>query len=617
MADRDVYNVARWGAGYFEVGDDGHVRVRPDGPDGPAGDLHRITSALGDHGLRLPVLLRFGGILRHRLRALREAFAQAIATHGYQGGYTPIYPIKVNQQRSVLRELTTDGALGLESGSKTELLAVLATAPAGATVVCNGYKDREYLELALHGERMGHRVLIVVEKLSELSLLLEVAGRLGMRPRIGLRLRLAAVAGGRWQQSGGAISKFGLAAPQLLEAVALLREHDLLDAFELLHVHLGSQIPDLADIRGGLEELGRTLVELQALGAAVRSVDVGGGLGIDYEGTASTHYHSIAYDLLAYAETVVGSLHRACAAAGIATPEILTESGRGLTAHHAVLVTEVLEVETVAHEDPVAPAADAAPVLHALHALAHRAEDDDPAASYAELVALRDEVLAVYTRGELPLVARAEAQRLVLAISQRIHPRLDRGDPAHADAVRDLDLRLADKLFCNLSVFQSLPDVWALDQVFPILPLSGLDQPPDRRGLVRDLTCDSDGRIDRYVDAAGVETTLPLHPPTAGPFLLGFFLVGAYQETLGDIHNLFGPTDQADVVVEADGSCRISETRAGASGEALLAEVGYRAEDLVEAFRAKLAAADMDEEEAERVMDILRDGLAGYSYLEA
>jgi arginine decarboxylase len=617
-----VYNVDRWGDGYFGVDQQGHVTVRPCGSgDGPSARLEEVLAACRAQGLRSPVLVRFGGILRNRVSMLAGAFRGAMSSQDYQGGYTPVYPIKVNQQRRVVTELLrgTEGGqvLGLEAGSKPELLAVLALSRGeGATVVCNGYKDREYVRLALMGERLGFRVHIVVEKLSELALILEESAALGVQPRIGLRVRLMSVSKGNWQNSGGEKAKFGLSAAQLIEAVEICRAAGKLDCVRMLHFHLGSQVANIQDIKAGMREAARYYQELRELGAAVDTMDVGGGLGVDYEGTRSRSYCSMNYAMADYAWHIVHTLKELCDRTGLPHPAVISESGRALTAHHAVLLANVIDRETLSLSDIPTPANDAADEVQLLWQLSESLRGPAPnlLETYQDVLGAWQDVHQRYLLGELSLSERAVAERLYINCQLLIRDRLD-ATRKHQRALHDeLNEKLADKLFVNFSVFQSVPDVWGIDQIFPILPLSGLDRAPTRRAVLQDITCDSDGRIDQYVDGEGLETTLPM--PEGADTELGIFMVGAYQEILGDLHNLFGDTDSVDVEIGADGQIMLDHAIQGDTVSSVLRYVNFDPDKLLEALRDHCERAALTEAEREQFLVEINDGLAGYTYLE-
>jgi arginine decarboxylase len=614
------YGIARWGAGYFEIGSGGRLVVRPRPSSPVAVDLYEVAQEVRGAGLSWPVLVRFTDILRDRVAALRAAFARACAELDYAGPYTAVYPIKVNQQRSVVEQILAGGedGVGLEAGSKPELIAVLALSRPGGVVVCNGYKDREYVRLALIGRALGHRVYVVVEKPSELDLVLAEADALGVEPMLGVRVRLASSAAGKWQNSGGEKAKFGLSASQLLALVERLRAAGRLHWLRLLHSHIGSQIPNLRDIRRGVGEVARFFQELRRLGAAIDVVDVGGGLGIDYEGTGSRHYCSVNYSLDGYAREVVKAMARVCAEHDLSAPALFTESGRALTAHHAVLVTNVIDREPAPAgiTDP-AIGADAPEVLHALAALVRQADTAPPLDLYQEARHGLDEARELFERGELGLPERALAEQMYFAACHRLRPRLLSTSRRQRELLDELNEQLAERVFCNFSLFQSLPDVWAIDQVFPVVPLHRLDEPPGVSAVLHDLTCDSDGCIDQYVDQDGVEATLPLHVPRPGEdYLIGIFLVGAYQEILGDMHNLFGDTDAVDLALDAAGGYRLSQPERGDSVDELLRYVHFDPGQMLQSFRDKLRGAGIAERTADQFYDELKAGLYGYTYLE-
>jgi arginine decarboxylase len=618
---REVYNIARWGGGYFEIDERGRARARsPRQPAHPGVELAALADDLRARGYGLPVLARFNHILHDRVDTLCEAFAAAIASLDYQGGYTAVYPIKVNQQRQVVSEIVRHGGsrVGLEAGSKPELMAVLGLSEPGGVVVCNGYKDREYIRLALIGRRLGLNLFNVIEKLSELDRVIEEARRLGVRPQLGMRVRLASIGAGKWQNTGGEKSKFGLSASQVLEAVHRLKELGMLDTLTLLHAHLGSQIANIHDIQRGLREVGRYYTDLWRLGAPLRWVDVGGGLGVDYEGTRSRSDCSMNYSVREYANNVVSTLWEVCAEQNLPHPHLFSESGRALTAHHALLITEVIDHEPAPGDRlPPPPGIGDPLILHQLWEVYRTLARGSVVESWHNAAHWLSEARGMYLHGVLRLEQRARAEQCYFAICRKLRPLLNPGVRAHRELLDELNEKLAEKLFLNFSVFQSMPDVWALDQIFPILPLQGLDQPPTRRAVLQDLTCDSDGCIDRYVEGEGVETTLPLPPAPAGePCRLAIFLLGAYQEILGDMHNLFGDTAAVNVELSEEGGYRLVEPTRGDTVADLLRYVRFEPEDLRVAYRAKIAAADLDPERRAAWLAELEGGLEGYTYLE-
>ncbi len=616
---RALYNMPHWGEGYFDVGANGHLLVRPYRDRSPvAVDLHEVAQRAVDEDLALPVLLRFVNILHDRVDSLTGAFGEVIDELGYRGGYTAVYPIKVNQQGDVIQEIVAHGGarVGLEAGSKPELAAVLGMAQPGSVIVCNGYKDRTYIRRALIGEKLGHRVYIVVEKRSELPLVIEESRRLGVAPRVGLRVRLSSIGAGKWQNTGGEKSKFGLSCAQVLAAVEQLREAGFIDAIQMVHFHLGSQVANVQDIARGMREAARFYTELRAVGAPVQVVDIGGGLGVDYEGTHSRSYCSMNYSQREYARNVLRTLQDVCRQAGQPEPDVISESGRALTAHHAVLVTSVIDHESVPSRAVDAPEPDAPAILHDLYALQGQVAERGPLECLHDAATLLQDAQAQYTHGVLSLTQRALAETTYYAVCRAVEPMLDPTIRVHREALDELREKLAAKYFCNFSVFQSVPDAWAIDQVFPILPIHRLDERPDQRVSLCDLTCDSDGRIDRYVDRGSLEPTVPMHRlDRADPYLIGFFMVGAYQEILGDMHNLFGDTNAVNVVLDGDGGWTLSGAERGDRTDELLRYVHLLPEALAEAYRRKLEAVEPDEALRADLLAELEAGLTGYTYL--
>ena len=614
---RKTYSIPHWSEGYFDVEGD-HMVVRPRGPTGPSIPLPEVVDAARSHGAKLPLLLRFPDILGDRLAKLQAAFDQAQREWDYRGGYTAVYPIKVNQHAGVAGVLAAhrgDG-FGLEAGSKPELMAVMALSRPGGLIVCNGYKDREYIRLALIGRKLGLDTFIVVEKPSELRLILEEAAALGVRPGIGVRMRLASISAGKWQNSGGDKAKFGLGARQVLDLWKVLRDAGMADCLQLLHFHMGSQISNVRDIANGMREAVRYFVELSKMGCGIRYMDSGGGLGVDYEGTRSRGFCSINYGLDQFAHTLVQPLAEACKENALAPPMMITEAGRAMTAHHAVMVVNVSDVERAPEGSVPTPQAHEPAVLRHLRET-HAALGTRPILElWHEAQQALAEGQALYALGQLSLEQRAQLDDLFYAIAHQVRGRLTGEEKSHREALDELDQRLVDKYFVNFSVFESIPDVWAIDQVFPIVPVARLDEAPARRGVIADLTCDSDGRIDTYVESESLDSSLPLHAPRAGEsYRLGIFLVGAYQETLGDIHNLFGDTDTANVRMTADGGHEVVRQRRGDTTDVMLDYVGYKLDDLRAAYRAKVEAAGLAQAEAASLVEALEAGLTGYTYL--
>ena len=618
-AARQQYNIAGWSAGYFDVGDTGHLLVVPQGrPDTPMLDLHALAHVVRDAGLSWPVLLRFTDILHGQLDRLCAAFESAIETVHYTAGYTAIYPIKVNQQQHVVEAIVQHGGdrVGLEAGSKAELMAVIGIAPGGSRIICNGYKDAEYVRLALLAQRLGHDITIIIEKQTELALVAGIAESLALRPNLGVRVRLSAATSGNWQNSGGDRAKFGFTAAGILALIGELQQRALVDCVSLLHCHPGSQISSLTTLQTSLQEMARTWVALRVAGLPVAAVNVGGGLGVDYEGLSAAKDCSIDYDMAAYAETVVDSFAQVCQEQQLPAPALMSESGRALTAYHAVLVTDVIDSERVLVDVDAAASSVTAAATHLSDAIDH-CQPDTACALYAQANTVLAQLRSEFAQGRITLAQRAQGESLYYRLCQHLRDAMATllEVPAELDII---NRQLADKYFCNLSVFQSMPDVWGIDQVFPVMPLQRLDERPLQRAILHDLTCDSDGHIEQYVDNAGIESSLPVHDRRAGePYLLGFFLLGAYQEILGDMHNLFGDTDAVNVELTAEGGYRLRQPRHGDTVDELLRYVEVQPGPLLESFRAKMAAAGLNADEVCDAMRMLEGILCGTTYLES
>ena len=614
---RETYAIEHWGDGYFDIDERGRVVVYPSQHRSQGKvDLFEVAASVKQEGLSLPVLVRFTDILRDRIRLLTEAFEKARSEYDYQGHYTPVYPIKVNQQRGVVEGLIRNGQfpIGLEAGSKSELLAILALSE-GGTVVCNGYKDRSYIRLALIGRSLGLNVFIVIEKLSEIDLVLSESSALGIEPQLGIRVRLSSISAGKWQNSGGEKSKFGLHSSEILKLVDRLRETGGLHWLKLMHFHMGSQIANIGDIKTALREAGRYYSELRQLGAEITVADVGGGLGIDYEGTRSISDCSINYNIDEYAQSIVRAFSEICAEYELPEPDLITESGRAMSAHHAVLITNITDVETVPED--LSPATSHSKPVQDLAGCLQRLDSESVLGVYHDAQFDLAEARAMFVQGKLCLQELAEAERLNAAICHGVQRRLDISLRAHRELLDELNERLADKVFCNFSLFQSMPDAWAIGQIFPVMPLQRLDEEPTRRVVVQDLTCDSDGRIDYYVDRQSLETTLRLHSSKQGePYMLGIFLVGAYQEILGDMHNLFGDTHSVNVVLDGRGGYQLVEPIHGDGADDMLRYVHIDPEALERAYRRKLLEANLPADRRKQFESELMAGLTGYTYLE-
>ena len=596
----DTYAINNWGDGYFSINAHGHVCVKPTSNKEIELDLYEIAQSLKDKNLSLPVLVRFTDILKDRVTRLADAFEKACVSHNYRGQYTPVYPIKVNQQRQVIEGILSAEKIGLEAGSKPELLAVMALSNKGL-VVCNGYKDRAYIRLALIGIKMGLNLFLVIEKPLELELIIEEAAKLNIKPQLGVRVRLSSISAGKWQNSGGEKSKFGLHAHETIQLIERLKQTDLLDSLKLLHFHMGSQIANIHDIKIALKEAGQFYVELHRLGAHIKIIDAGGGLGVDYDGSRSRRESSINYSLEEYAQNIVRSFAELCAEKKIPQPDIITESGRALTAHHAVLITNVTDVESVYTNNEELLA------LSGVHNNVEHFHD----AQYA-----LSEARARFTQDKLSITELAKAENEYALLCQQIKSQLNPNTQSEAFILKELNEKLADKVFCNFSLFQSMPDIWGIDQIFPIMPIHRLDEQPTRRAVIQDLTCDSDGRIDQYIDGQNIENTMPLHSIDSDkPYFIGFFMVGAYQEILGDMHNLFGDTHSINIKLD-DNGYHFYDFQEGEHVSDLLDYVHISTEELKAAYRDKLAKSNLSDLQRQDYEEELIAGLTSYTYLE-
>ncbi|WP_394246121.1 arginine decarboxylase [Vibrio profundi] len=624
---RADYNVHYWSQGFYGIDDNGEVYVSPTNEKAHQVPLSNIVSQLEAKDLNLPVLVRFPQILHQRVHNVCQAFNQAIEEYQYQNKYLLVYPIKVNQQKEVVDEILASQAqletkqLGLEAGSKPELLAVLALAQkASSVIVCNGYKDREYIRLALIGEKLGHKVFIVLEKLSELDLVLQEAKNLAVKPRLGIRIRLASQGAGKWQASGGEKSKFGLSASQVLTVIERLKREEQLDAMQLVHFHLGSQMANIRDVRNGVNESARFYCELREMGANIEFFDIGGGLAVDYDGTRSQSSNSMNYGLMEYARNIVTTVGDVCQQYEQPMPVIISESGRSITAHHAVLITNVIGNEGYTPEDVKAPLHDAPTLLQNMWRNWEYLQDGTDARALIEIYNDTQsdlaEVHSQFSVGVLNLQQRAWAEQLSLRIYFELNRQMSNKNRFHRPILDELSERLADKFFVNFSLFQSLPDAWGIDQVFPVLPLSGLEQVEDRRAVMLDITCDSDGAIEQYVEGQGIEKTLPVPAfDKDKPYLMGFFLVGAYQEILGDMHNLFGDTHSAVVNIDASGNPVIESINEGDTVEDMMRYVHIDVDRIRTNYR-ELVSQRVALNEQQSVLLELEQGLSGYTYLE-
>jgi arginine decarboxylase len=620
----ELYEIERWGKGYFSISSSGHVLVHPTKDPAQAIDLKQLTDHLMLRGIQLPVLIRFRDILRHRVGDIHNAFKSAIAQHQYEGRYMCVYPIKVNQQRQVVEEVLDFGreyGFGLEAGSKPELLAVAAQAYNDTPIICNGFKDAEFIEMAMLAQKIGRTVIPVVEKYTELGLILKYAEKVGVRPNIGMRVKLAARGGGRWRSSGGYRSKFGLTVAEVLRGLDELKALGMQDCFKLLHFHLGSQIPNIRTVKGALNESVRIYAELVKAGAGLEYMDVGGGLGVDYDGSQTNFESSVNYTLEEYANDVVYHIQTVCDDAGVKHPTIVSESGRAIVAYHSVLIFNVLGVSAFGEEkipDSISPEEAEQPLIDLLETY-QNLNARNALESYHDAQQALDMALSLFSGGYLPLDQRCQAENLYWAILVKLKPLVAQMEDVPED-LQSLDDSMADTYFCNFSLFQSCPDSWAIKQLFPVMPIHRLNTPPTHHAVLGDITCDSDGKIDQFIDRRDVKRTLPLHTVNGEPYYLGVFLVGAYQEILGDLHNLFGDTHAVHVSLDDRGNVVLDAVIKGDTVKEVLDYVEFSAAELVRKLRNDVELAvrqgKISYEESGRLLEFYEEGLGGYTYLE-
>ncbi len=620
----ELYHVPRWGNGYFSIQPDGHLHVHPDKDPQRSIDLKKLVDRLQMRGLNLPILLRFNGILRNRLSEIRQVFDQAIADHKYQGKYSCVYPIKVNQQRHVVEEILKYGSrsgVGLEAGSKPELLAVVAMTGPHTPVICNGFKDAEFIEMALLAQKIGRLVIPVVERYNELDLILRYAEKVGVRPLLGMRIKLSSKGSGRWQSSAGYRSKFGLSVGEMLRALEALKQRGLQDCFQLLHFHLGSQITNIRHVKTALIEASRVYADLVKRGAGLKYLDVGGGLGIDYDGSQTNFESSVNYTLQEYANDVVYHIQTVCEDANIPHPTIISESGRAVAAFHSVLVFGVMGVGGHAVEEnlPADIPDEYEQPLHDLRLTLQELSIRNVLEGYHDAQQALEAALNLFSAGYLPLDQRCLAESLFFAICHKIRKLTDEMDVVPED-LQGLDRMLSDTYFCNFSLFQSMPDSWAIKQLFPILPIHRLTERPTRHAVLSDITCDSDGKIEQFIDRRDIRRTLLLHPYDGAPYYLGAFLLGAYQEILGDLHNLFGDTNAAHISLDDDGQVMVENIIKGDSVNEVLHYVQFDGRELIDRLQAAVDAAiregRIDHKQAGAFVHFYEDALNGYTYLE-
>jgi arginine decarboxylase len=623
---KEIYGIDNWGNGYFDVNARGHVVVRPSRGDPREADLKEIVDSLvNQRKVRLPVLLRFPQLLSNQVEQLSTAFDRATAEFAYQGEHFPVFPMKVNPRRELVEEFLREGRryqCGLECGSKAELYAALAQdMPAGSLLVCNGFKDEAFINLALCGAQIGKEVIVVIEKLNELRLIIRRMQESGLRPGLGLRAKLNSRGSGKWVSSGGEAAKFGLTTPELLECVRLLRDANLLDCLTLLHYHIGSQITDIKRVKNALKEAARVYAKLRQMNVGVRWLDIGGGLGVDYDGSKTVFEASINYTLQEFANNAVYTIKTVCDDEHVPHPNLVTESGRVMTAYHAVFVTSIRdEIETFADNRPqVTIDEDDGQVIVELKELYENISIKNYREYYHDALERKDDLHTQFNLGLISLEDRAKGEVLFWEVCAKAL-RFSKAAKVPEDEFADLKKILASKYLCNFSVFRSMPDAWAIGQLFPIMPIHRLNELPNDFATLVDVTCDSDGKVDKFVAVKDVKDVLELHPFTGEPYYLAVFLVGAYQEVMGSYHNLFGTPNEAHIVIDTDGRYHVTRMVAGSRVSEMLAFARYDKEQLQQQFgalvRQRVSAGQLSPEAGDKLMQEYAARLSSYTYLE-
>lgn len=623
----ELYGINAWGNGFFRINQNGNVCVTPHGtPDGIQVDLLELTQDLLDRGIRVPIMIRFPDILKTRVDTINRCFQQAINDHNYKGKYTGVYPIKVNQQRHLVEELVKHGRehrLGLECGSKPELLVVLALMNTqNALIICNGFKDQEYIETAILSQKLGRHTIIVVDRYEELKMIIDASKKLNARPRIGFRSKLNTQGAGKWVDSSGARSKFGLTAIEIVDGIEVLKKENMLDCLELLHFHIGSQIPRIQSIKSSLKEGVRFYTELYSMGATnLKFIDVGGGLGVDYDGTGSSD-SSVNYSEQEYANDIISAIQTLCDEKSLPHPDIVTESGRFLVAHHSVLIFNVTGVNDLTRKEPPRPAAKSDhPVMQDMQYIYDKLALSNINECFNDLQQAKSEAHSLFAYGVLSLLQRSWCEAMYFAIATKMIG-LSQNVSDCDDIVFSLSQELCDTYFCNFSVFQSVPDSWAVGQLFPVMPIHRLTEKPFNQATLADLTCDSDGKLEKFIDTETGKTkkTMNIHPFQNGKqYFLGVFLTGAYQEILGDLHNLFGDTDAVHVSI-TENSYTLDHYIPGDTVSEVLSYVQYRHYNMVDSIRnateESIQKGNLTKQEAKLLIKHYEEGLSGYTYLE-
>ncbi|TVP68473.1 MAG: biosynthetic arginine decarboxylase [Leptolyngbya sp. LCM1.Bin17] len=622
-ASEELYRIHSWGDPYFSINADGHLTVSPKGDRGGSLDLLELVEAIKQRNLNLPLLIRFSDILEDRIERINACFAKAIARYKYNGVYRGVFPVKCNQQRQLLEDVVRFGKpyqFGLEAGSKPELLIALATLDTpGALLICNGYKDKDYIETAMLGQRLGQRPIVVIEQMNEVDIAIEASQRLGIRPVLGVRAKLSTQGSGRWGVSAGDRAKFGLTVPEILAVVERLYRADMLDCLQLLHFHIGSQISAISVVKEALREASRIYVELVGLGANMQYLDVGGGLAVDYDGSQTSFYASKNYSTQNYANDVVAEVQEACRVKGVTVPTLVSESGRAVISHQSVLVFDVLgSSDAPSQGDIDVPEESDHVILRELYDIYQNLNASTVQELYNDAIQFKEEAISLFNFGYLSLAERAQAERLFWACCRKALSVVSDADYVPED-IEDLNQTMASIYYINLSVFQSMPDTWAIDQVFPILPIHRLNEEPSCRGTLADLTCDSDGKLTKFIDLRDVKHVLELHPLQPGqPYYLGMFLGGAYQEIMGNLHNLFGDTNAVHIHMTPKGY-QVEHVVKGDTMTEVLGYVQYDAEDMVENIRRRSERALHDNqitlEESQLLIKHYEHSLGQYTYL--
>lgn len=620
-----VYNIENWGGEYFSVNEKGNITVSPLQAKGPALDLTKVLDEARARGLALPMLIRFHDLLRNRVEKINEAFRLSIEEHQYHGHYFGVFPIKVNQLREVVEEIVDAGRpyhFGLEVGSKPEMYAAMAVhQDSKSLIICNGYKDPQFIRVALMGSKLGKRVILVVEKIEELGRIIAVSQEIGVEPMIGIRVRLMAKSAGKWALSGGENAKFGLSTSELLEATELLKQHGLSRSFKLLHFHIGSQIPDIATVKKAVREAARYYAKLRQLGHEIEFIDVGGGLGVDYDGSRSSFDSSINYSLREYTNDIVYNIMEICDAEKVVHPHIVSESGRAVVAHHSVLIVELFG--SIQKDDPsslLIPEKDDIKVVQKMFEIRDGLSKRTRREYLHAAQALKEEAQSMFDLGLLDLRMKAKVEKLFWQIVTQVVS-LYQGMKVIPEEVKELENQVSDQFLCNFSVFQSLLDHWALGQLFPIVPIHRLHEQPDRNGILVDITCDSDGKVSKFIDLQDVRETLPLHHANGKPYHVGIFLLGAYQDIMGDLHNLFGRVNEAHVFLDPDeeNGYYIEEIIEGSTIGQVLGMTQYDSNELVRKVKLLVDQAIREDRvkpnDGMRLLDEYEKGLKAYTYL--